>query len=364
VRYLAKQIETIKFAREGVIQVKGKEKGYLSYPEAFKRFGFSQASLYGWHDKDCCYLNGEKLDGHKEMRLVDKGNGLREVRVYNLRQLERIAQARQREKSGIFEDDQGVWLSAGAALRMYKIWDASLGDWRTDPCPYLGRTVKWKRVRRLLRNGRYQTRFVYLESDVEKIAAAQVASAAPATYRDAQGTWLFASEVSRRTGWPADGLWYYRKKKWPCLPSGKIRAKTVSSKHHPHYPRLGRSQAWVYHEGDIERVAAYRRGEELPLLGESANGDTSPSISQPIPNASETPIPRRNNVGGRPSDTAAAVKKFCYERYIKGDKLAKIRSEATNVFGEKAAPKQDGHVTMYAKRYAEKHGLPCERPDA
>jgi hypothetical protein len=52
--------------------------------EAAKRFGFEQSVLYDWHVNGCRYLSGEKLKGHQEMRPVAKGNGLREIWVYNL----------------------------------------------------------------------------------------------------------------------------------------------------------------------------------------------------------------------------------------------------------------------------------------
>jgi hypothetical protein len=268
---------------------------YLSYEQIRRRLRFKLDSpqaralrslLYAWHDTGCIYLNGEKLNGRQEMRAVAKGNGHRRIWVYDPQQIERVSERMRRERSGIFEDEDGTWLTAVAAKKSYGIWDASLGDWRTEPCPFLGRTITYKPLRRFWRSGRYRSRYLYLETDLEKIAAAQAASTGAATYQDAEGIWLFAREVAARTDWPADGLYYYRKKKWPCLPSGKLRAKQVAAKHHPHYPRISRDESWVYHAEDVERIAAYRRGVESPGSDQSSNttdNRTSSSVDPPSP---------------------------------------------------------------------------------
>jgi hypothetical protein len=213
------------------------------------------------------------------MRAVANGNGHREIWVYDPQQTERIIERMFRERSGIFEDEQGTWLTAVAAKKIYHIWDANLGDWRNEDCPFLGRKIKYKLLRRFKRNGRYQSRYVYLETDLQTIAATQAASTGAATYQDAEGTWLFAREVAHRTGWPADGLSYYRDKKWSCLPSQKLRAKKVAAKHHPHYPRISRDELWVYHEEDVERIVAYRRGEEPPGSDQSSNATDNRTAS-------------------------------------------------------------------------------------
>jgi hypothetical protein len=67
------------------------------------------------------------------------------------------------------------------------------------------------------------------------------------------------------------------------------------------------------------------------------------------------------NPGGRPvSERAERVQRHCYEGYTRGDKLSSVRA-AARLFGEQVAPKQDGHVTTYARRYAERNGLPFRR---
>jgi hypothetical protein len=77
---------------------------------------------------------------------------------------------------------------------------------------------------------------------------------------------------------------------------------------------------------------------------------------QTPPLAIPQPPPKRR--GGRRADAETArVHEFCFDRYIKGDKLAIIRRAAEPLFGSRA-PKEDGHVTTYAKRHADKNGIP------
>lgn len=66
--------------------------------------------------------------------------------------------------------------------------------------------------------------------------------------------------------------------------------------------------------------------------------------------------------GGRPpSAVTQAVYGYCYERWSKGDNLAAIRYGAERQFGS-AAPKEDSHVTEYAKRHAVRFAKPLVRP--
>jgi hypothetical protein len=82
---------------------------------------------------------------------------------------------------------------------------------------------------------------------------------ASAISTDADGFWLFASEVARRFNLHADNLWHFRAKAYAFLPEGKIRAKQVDTASPP--TRKARRRLWVYHEDDLKRLAAYRAGE-------------------------------------------------------------------------------------------------------
>jgi hypothetical protein len=85
---------------------------------------------------------------------------------------------------------------------------------------------------------------------------------------------------------------------------------------------------------------------------------------QPVPVAlttspQDSATAEERNPGGRPgSEHHEAVKEYCYQQYIAGVKLALIRETARRLYGDEAAPKQDGHVTTYAQRWAEDNGLP------
>jgi hypothetical protein len=69
----------------------------------------------------------------------------------------------------------------------------------------------------------------------------------------------------------------------------------------------------------------------------------------------EVQLTKKKLGGGRPTSKATArVYAFCYERYMRGDKLPLIRREAAREFGN-LAPKEDSHVRLYAKRHATKH---------
>jgi hypothetical protein len=65
--------------------------------------------------------------------------------------------------------------------------------------------------------------------------------------------------------------------------------------------------------------------------------------------------------GGRPRDPETEeVYKFCFERFVAGDKLSLIRSKAYQQFGERA-PHDDAAVRLYAQRYAKRTGQSLHR---
>jgi hypothetical protein len=112
----------------------------------------------------------------------------------------------------------------------------------------------------------------------------------------------------------------------------------------------------VYHEDDL--AAAFTRRKPAPpatTFKPQPNGHP-PATSQPVPPAK----PKKQ--GGRPIDPKVEeVQKYCYDRWIKGDKLSQIREGARARFGEDRAPTEDSHVTELAKRYAARKGLPVNR---
>ncbi len=314
--YDAAQIERIRAARAAIQQTKGKTNGYLSYPEVRKHLRWKQKQLqqllYDWHERGCSYLNGAKLDAHLEMRPVDRGNRLREVWVYNHLQLQQIHEAHQKEQSGVYEDEHGTtWLSAKAAHEVHAIWDASLRDWEKRNCPFLGRPIRCLPIRRPGGRGPHIKRMMYLESDLQAIAAAQRERKPEPVYTDSEGRWLFAAGVAARTGWPQDGLWYYRNKEWPALAGRldpRIRAKQVPADKHPGMvfvsPDL--QELWVYHEEDVERVAglkadspateipSFEARPEIPFA-EDGNETAPAKRKRGRPKGSIDPVAQRRN---------------------------------------------------------------------
>jgi hypothetical protein len=343
--YDAAQIAAAQRARDANSAQRREEGAFISYPEARRRFGFRQSWLYAWHTKDCRYLRGARLEARRESLLVN--GGVRRVWVYRRDQLEEIAKVRSAGLSGVLTDDEGTWLSAGAAKKVYGVWDASLGDWRQKPCEHVGRTIRAKPIRRQGGKGPHKTRWVYHEEDLQVIAAAQAAPG-PATLQDSEGTWLFASEVQRRFGWPADGLTYYRRKAWPCLDGGKLRAKQVPSTAHPGMRNKNRP-AWVYHEEDLRRLAAFQAGEDLGPIPATPDG--------PSRQATESLPPPKSRRGRKSSGQTWNLYQFCYEQLAAG--LHKRRSIC--VLARERFPGfnlTEADVTSYARRYAKAFGKP------
>ena len=147
---------------------------------------------------------------------------------------------------------------------------------------------------------------------------------------------------------------------------------------------LGRSRRYFTKLYNIDRVAFLcthaRTKKQIRDLAESAvaaaptSGAVSPAPTQTAPTsgtavadqggATERNEPARTAAkGGRPSRWGSIVGRMCYEGYVRGDKLCAIRDRIRRELGDAAAPKQDGHVTRNAQRYAEKRGFPCERPN-
>jgi hypothetical protein len=126
--------------------------------------------------------------------------------------------------------------------------------------------------------------------------------------------------------------------------------------------RRSRSRVLLYDTKEVAHLLRQRRAgvrvkDVVPLFA-----------APPAPTPNETSFPDSNNKtspqrGGRPSTTGrtAEVKACCWEGYVDGDKLPVIRERCRRLFGEAAAPKQDSHVIMYAKRYAKGNQLPVPR---
>jgi hypothetical protein len=129
-------------------------------------------------------------------------------------------------------------------------------------------------------------------------------------------------------------------------------------------------------DDEVKRIIAEHQREAAKVAKTTLNHDPAantnpldPRNSAPFQptaalttTASAEPTTPTLNKGGRPrSAEVEAVQAYIYERWIKGDKLAKIRAGAEATFGRDRAPKEDAHVTREAHRYAAKKSLPTDR---
>lgn len=90
------------------------------------------------------------------------------------------------------------------------------------------------------------------------------------------------------------------------------------------------------------------------ILAGQANGEATPTANGE----------KLKKSGGRPiSPKTQDMHEFCFNEYNKGTKLSRIRAQAVTLFGKELAPKDDGHVTTYAKRFSEKTKRPLTRPE-
>jgi hypothetical protein len=120
------------------------------------------------------------------------------------------------------------------------------------------------------------------------------------------------------------------------------------------------SQLEDYARHRAERIAAKKGGSGAkghhalpPRIELAKEGLAEPGATD------QDEIQSRRNRGGRPLQKATReVYQFCYEQYLNPEnKVAHIRHLARVKFGDKLAPKQNGHVTTYARRWAERNGL-------
>src|SRR5205823_1038159 len=108
-----------------------------------------------------------------------------------------------------------LWLPASIASRRYGVAVQHLERWRDNPCSFLGgRKIRTRRIAAATNTG---TLWVYLEDDLDQIAAAR-RNPPEASCKDKEGTWLFAKGAAKKLGVRADNLWHHCKTSYPFLP--------------------------------------------------------------------------------------------------------------------------------------------------
>jgi len=245
----------------------------------------------------------------------------------------------------------------------------TLENWSSSGCPHLdGRKMRTKVAPIKTSTGHYRPGVFLSIDEIEEIKR-KVQHGPDEPFADNQGKWLTVGLALKKYRNASHGLLYLHKNRaCPQLNGQILHAKQVSRTIPNTYRR---SRGWVFLESDLRGLApplAGGRPRKIPpqvsspehLIGvaksqsPSANGPTKSVFSGRQTKSS----------GGRPhSELVEEILQFCYESYIRGDKLPKIRAAAVRIFGNKRAPKQDGHVTRNAQRYAARHGLPLVRPN-
>jgi hypothetical protein len=310
---------------------------WLSVRVARERYGFSPDNLQTWRSRPCPQLGGRKLRA-QFVSLVDRSCGHKKRWVHHAEDLARIA-------AGLQQDND--WLTGSEAQERYGFSTMILYLWCRRGCLHLGgRKLRSRKAPRSTSHGRGENRErirllrVYAREDLDTITRNQ--RIAPEATADPD--WLTYQEAKQLYGLNQAMLSNWRLQGAPALGGRQLGARKVVA-------GVGNRMmaVWKYARADLVKIAEAKYG----------NSAASHTPAQPEPTPAPSSSTRR---GGRPSDTAKDVQKFCYEQYNLGTKLAKIRVEAVRLFGEKSAPKQDGHVTTNAQRYADKHGLPLDRP--
>jgi hypothetical protein len=112
------------------------------------------------------------------------------------------------------------------------------------------------------------------------------------------------------------------------------------------------------HAEVVQPPAPAERGTSVGRPARAEHGPTTDAARHvPAEQHGEGSSMRRHAGGRPPRAHSAEIKRLSYEGYRAGDKLSAVRRRIENPYpGE--APKQDGHVTTLAKRYAEENGKP------
>lgn len=161
------------------------------------------------------------------------------------------------------------------------------------------------------------------------------------TWKDEGGVWYSSKFLAKKTGVAPNNV------SKAFRSSGRIkRFKNVPPPAAPAgASRLARSGVWtVHHAADVHLLLGIGGGASTG--GAATAAGTGPAV--------------KGKAGRKPDPAVEEVLRYCYERWSAGHKLASIRSGATSLYGVRA-PKEDSHVFLYAKRYAERKELPLVR---
>jgi hypothetical protein len=127
---------------------------------------------------------------------------------------------------------------------------------------------------------------------------------------------------------------------------GEVRAVLIKN---PHAKRHGMNKfIWVY------------RDEDLRATSKAEAGNSTPAVLEPAPPAAPNPQPAAKRRGRKTSDDTMELYKACYDAYCGPQKLSAACRTIRAHFGAEALTEKS-NLRLYARRYAERCGLPFQR---
>jgi hypothetical protein len=261
----------------------------ITLADVAKECGVSPQTVHRWRREGLAGKPRKKLAGAKgTIGLADRK---RRGWLFALGDVDELKALRAAGEEQVYHDEVGDWLSESLALDRFpnaRPW--SLAPYRNQSCPQLGGEIlRAQEIRS--RTGPRGTRWVYLLEDLKRLAPPKRGKpiAAPEQpLNDAEGRWLPLAQACELAGLTPGRLYYLREEK-------TVRAKKVRSATHN---RSRHKKVWVYHEGDLQAVAAKRghvvRGRPEIHARVSDPPQTAlppaPSPAAPAANAAQRPF--------------------------------------------------------------------------
>jgi hypothetical protein len=256
--------------------------------------------------------------------------------------LEEIRQKLSRRFCGIYETPQGRLLTRSKAARFLGVSRALLLRY-TKQCYYLPEgKLRFQKIRPPRIGAK--PGYAFLESDLvelrNKLHAALASGYCSEKWKDAAELvdHFEICELSDRL------MLGTLLREWRL--SGALCAQQITR-------NRTSKRVWIYDVQGVDRLL------HAPGAGASQGDETT--ISARLNRSAKEASSKTRRKVGRPRDPETEeVYKFCFHAYTGQGKLATATRQAQNLFGTKA-PKTKQDLRRYAKRYAARHDLPCNR---
>jgi hypothetical protein len=347
-----RQVLAARCRRAAVLESRG-----LTDAEVTERFGplFSGISCSHWR-RNCIHL-GRALHHWKERRTVARPNGAYEKQfvVNSLNDLEVIAM-KIREIDAPYEDSGTgkIYLPVKPFSDLTGYKTSTVEQYYGKDHPALGRPIITTLINRP--KGGYAVIRGFLKDDGEKIVAWRK------TDRGARAAVIIRSILATGPVLAREAVQLARQAGASALGIEDARRGLGL---HLRAPKGLRSAGFYW------CLPGQEPPESIPPTSEPPD---SPPLAQSLDTAShgrriatdqsqdaETPRLR----GGRPTDEGTwKIYEFCYQKYVtEGKGAATVRSLVNQAFGPNTI-KEDAHVRLYARRFAEKHGRPRKHQES